>query len=116
VSSRRCAVGVAVTSGVGHFIYDSTDTPFEVEDRTLAHLRLVIMTKMRRGESFMMKLSNADRGDRWLWLHPSIPVQMRFHGSREPALNMAWIDQLMKNASSSNGFVITPEPEPLTED
>jgi len=96
---------------MGHFVYDSTDRPFEVEDRVLLHLRVVIMTKMRRNEPFMMKLDTPDRGDRWFWIHPSIPVQMRFHGSRQPALNMAWIDQLMKNSSNSNGFVISPEPD-----
>ena len=49
-------------------------------------------------------------GRRSFWIHPSIPMQFHFFGSRQPHLNRAWVEQLMVAASSPNGLVITPEP------
>ena len=40
---------------MGRFIYDSAGASVDIEDRTLAHLRIVIMTKLRRSESFMFE-------------------------------------------------------------
>ncbi len=96
---------------MGRFIYDTMSNAIEIDDRTLAHLRIVIMNKMRRSESFMFEFEPGDgSGRRSFWIHPSVPMQFHFFGSRQPHLNRAWIEQLMLSASSPNGLVITPEP------
>ena len=96
---------------MGKLIYGVTSTSFDIEDRTLAHLRIVISTKLRRGEPFLFDVDLGDgTGHRSLWLHPAVPLQFHFHGSRAPRINRAWIDDLMQSANSLSGLVITPEP------
>jgi hypothetical protein len=97
---------------MGRFIYDTINNSVDIEDRTLAHLRIVIMNKLRRGESFTFTIDMDSEGisRRSFWVHPSVPLQFAFHGSREPRLNRAWIDALMTSASSPNGLFVVPEP------
>ena len=96
---------------MGKFIYDTASNSFEVEDRTLAHLRIVIMNKLRRSESFMFDLVMSDgSGSRSFWINPAASIQFQFFGSRNPRINRAWIEELMAAASGPNGLGITPEP------
>ena len=39
---------------MGRLIYGTGDTDVEFEDRLLAHLKVVISTKLRRNEAFML--------------------------------------------------------------
>lgn len=97
---------------MGRFIYDTIANSVEIEDRTLAHLRVVIMNKLRRSESFMFTVDLDSEGisRRSFWMSPSIPLQFAFHGGREPRLNRMWIETLMISASSPNGLFVVPEP------
>lgn len=96
---------------MGRFIYDTMANSVELEDRTLAHLRIVIMNKLRRSEPFMFDVDiNDGTGRRTFWIHPSVPIQLHFYGTRSPRINRFWIDDLMKSASGPNGLTITPEP------
>ncbi len=98
---------------MGRFIYDTLNNSIDIEDRTLAHLRIVIMNKLRRSESFMFTVDLDSEGisRRSFWMHPSVPLQFAFHGSREPRLNRLWIDALMVSASSPNGLFVVSEPQ-----
>jgi hypothetical protein len=96
---------------MGRFIYDTLGNAVEVEDRTLAHLRIVFMNKLRRAEPFMFDVDAGPGGDRRsFWIHPSVPLQFHFHGSRTPRINRLWVEELMQNASGPNGLFISPEP------
>lgn len=97
---------------VGKLVYNALGHSFDIEDRTLAHLRLVFMNKLRRGEPFMFHFPFGDgSGTRSLWIHPSIPLVMHFYGSRAPQVNRRWVDELMHEASSPNGLTVTAEPD-----
>ena len=98
---------------MGRFIYDTLNNSIDIEDRTLAHLRIVIMNKLRRSESFMLTVDLDSEGisRRSFWMHPSVPMQFAFHGSREPRLNRLWIESLMVSASSPNGLFVVAEPQ-----
>lgn len=98
---------------MGRFIYDTLNNSIDIEDRTLAHLRIVIMNKLRRSESFMFTVDLDSEGisRRSFWMHPSVPLQFAFHGSREPRLNRLWIEALMVSASSPNGLFVVSEPQ-----
>ena len=98
---------------MGRFIYDTLNNSIDIEDRTLAHLRIVIMNKLRRSESFMftVDLDSECISRRSFWMHPSVPLQFAFHGSREPRLNRLWIESLMVSASSPNGLFVVSEPQ-----
>jgi len=97
---------------MGALIYDGNEVDFD--DRLLAHLHVVIMQKLRRGESFCMSWRdrNDTGGRNSLWLHPSIPLYFRFFGSKQPVINREWIQILVLASNSPQGLVVTPEPEP----
>lgn len=96
---------------MGRFIYDTMANAVDIDDRTLAHLRLVVMNKLRRGESFMFDVEVGDgSGRRSFWMDPSVPLQFHFFGSRAPRINRAWVEELMLAASGPNGLTIVPEP------
>lgn len=96
---------------MGRFIYDTVANAVDIDDRTLAHLRIVVMNKLRRSESFMFDVEVGDgSGRRSFWMHPSVPIQFHFYGSRQPRINRVWVEDLMLAASGPNGLAITPEP------
>ena len=96
---------------MGKFIYTTASHSVDIEDRTLAHLRIVIMNKLRRSESFMFDVEIGDgSGRRSFWMHPSVPLQFHFFGSRQPRINRLWVEELMQAASGPNGLTIVPEP------
>lgn len=97
---------------MGRFIYDTNANSVDIDDRTLAHLRIVMMNKLRRSEAFMFDVEIGDgSGRRSFWIHPSVPIQFHFFGSRQPRINRTWIEVLMLAASGPNGLTILPEPE-----
>lgn len=96
---------------MGRFIYDATGNSVDIDDRTLAHLRVVVMNKLRRGESFMFDIEIGDgSGRRSFWVNPSVPLQFHFFGSRHAQINRRWVEELMQAASGPNGLTIVPEP------
>ncbi|WP_194409520.1 ATP-dependent DNA ligase [Microbacterium cremeum] len=96
---------------MGRFIYDASSTSVDIDDRTLAHLRIVMMNKLRRSEPFMFDVEIGDgSGRRSFWIHPSVALQFHFFGSRQPRINRLWIEELMLAASGPSGLSIVPEP------
>lgn len=97
---------------MGHFVYQSADRPWAIDDRTVAHLRLVVMTKLRRDESFMLCLITPSESERWFWMDAAVPIQFVTTVDRDWTINHAWIDALMRSANSADGMRILPEPPP----
>jgi len=100
---------------MGKLLYGAPATELEIDDRLLAHLKLVIVAKLRRNEGFMLLWEHSPAegsGRESLWMHPSIPLQFHFLGSKRPALNTEWLDVLMASANTADGLRITPEPAP----
>lgn len=98
---------------MGTLTYDST-MRVDFDDRLLAHLRLVIGMKLRRGESFFLSWkddNNMGEGSSTIWLNPSIPIAFRFSGSRDVSINARWLDDLVTTANSATGLRPIPEPE-----
>jgi len=97
---------------MGKFIYGSGATSVDVDDRALAHIRLALTTKLRRGESCMFDLElGAGLGRKTFWVHPGVPLQFHFFGSRIPRINRAWVEELIVAASSPGGLWLVPEPK-----
>jgi hypothetical protein len=83
-----------------------------IDDRLLAHLQIVIITKFRKSEPFLMSwLDSQSIGDgrSALWLHPGLAIYFKFLGSRTPAIDRDWLDYLMTSADSSTGLVLRDE-------
>ena len=84
----------------------------EFDDRVLAHLQIVIVQKIRRGESFLMSWrDSADTGDGHsaIWIHPAQNLYFKFSGSRSPSINPEWIEHLTASANSSRGLLVMRE-------
>ena len=90
----------------------------EFDDRVLAHLQIVIGSKLRRGEAFHFSwrddVSVGD-GRTTIWVHPRSSLVYKYYGSRRPTLNRAWIDALAQTANSPSGLYLVPEPPPPAE-
>lgn len=98
---------------MGTLTYDVV-SKVDFEDRALAHLQIVIASKLRRGESFnfsWVKAPADGSGRTTVWLHPSIPLAWDFAGSRPPAINRQWLEVLMESANSAGGLHLVPEPQ-----
>jgi hypothetical protein len=98
---------------MGTLLYGSPPSDVEMDDRLLAHLKVVIVQKMRRNEPFLIswEVAPVDGSGRMsLWMHPSIPLQFKFVGSRAPTLNSDWLDALARASMSVDGLRIMPEP------
>lgn len=86
--------------------------PIHIEDRALAHLKVVIATKLRRDESFTLSWRHPDdepRGRSTIWLHPSIPLRFIFDDPEPTELSREWIEDLANSANSSGGITLVAE-------
>ena len=85
---------------------------FELEDRLLAHLQVVISTKLRRSENFFISwiIPQCDGGGRHVvWIDNGVPLRIRYATSRPPAINREWAETLALSANTNNGLIITEE-------
>ena len=101
---------------MGSLTYDRVTVEFD--DRILAHLQIVIVQKLRRGESFLLSWRNAaeaGNGRSSAWLHPAIPLYFKFSGGQPPSINPLWLAQLTRSANSSQGLVATGEERAMAE-
>ena len=99
---------------MGHLLYGDGRDPLELDDRTLAHLRIVIGAKLRRRESFFLSWKNeAARGGgrASVWMDAAIPLQFRFSSSAPQPINREWLEQLSLSANSAAGLQLSAEPE-----
>lgn len=95
---------------MGYLSYENHE--YQFEDRTLAHLHIVIVNKLSHGHSFAMSWKDLDAvggGRTSIWLHPSSNLRFHFDGSRSPALNRDWLAQLAESAESSRGLIVEAE-------
>jgi hypothetical protein len=97
---------------VGTIYYGGSDTPINIEDRALAHLKVVIATKLRRNETFTLSWTHPEdqpRGRSTIWLHPSIPLRFVFDTPEPTELSRQWIEELANSATSSGGIMLVAE-------
>ena len=98
---------------MGTIYYGDTASPIEIEDRPLAHLKVVIATKLRRGESFTLSWTHSadqEEGRSTVWLHPSIPLRFVFDDPEPALLSRAWVEALANSANSTGGLTLVDEP------
>ncbi|MBB6389763.1 integrase [Microbacterium thalassium] len=106
---------------MGTIYYGGSDTPIHIEDRALAHLKVVIVTKLRRNETFTLSWQHPDdepRGRSTIWLHPSIPLRFVFDDPEPTELSREWISDLANSVSSTGGIMLVAEhidAEPETD-
>lgn len=107
---------------MGHLIYGIAPA-IEIEDWALRHLQAVMMTKLRRDESFTFSWDNEpdvdgddtdelDEPGRYetVWVSKSIPLYFSYSHPRTRSLNKQWLTALAA-AANSTGLHLIPEPE-----
>ncbi len=94
---------------MGSVFYGSSPSPIRIPDRLLAHVKVVIVTKLRRGESFTMSWrhsAGAPAGRSTVWIQPSIPLRFVFGSSEPEVLDPALLQALAISANSSSGLTV----------
>lgn len=95
---------------MGLMFYGGRSDAIFIEDRALAHLKVVIATKLRRNESFTLSWRHPDDSGRsTIWLHPAVPLRFVFDDPKPPELSTEWITAMANSANSSGGISLIPE-------
>lgn len=95
---------------MAHLFYGNTTEPIEMPDRLLAHVKVVIATKLRRNESFTLSWRHpADEapGRSTIWIQPAIPLRFVFDTVEPDSLDNAFLKELANSANSSGGLTIS---------
>lgn len=103
---------------MGRLTYEGTQK-VEIEDRALTHLQIVITAKLRRGEPFALSWKDdisTGGGRSTVWVNAQSSIVFKYHGSRQPSINRAWIDALTQTANAPSGLYLVPEPAPHRAD
>ncbi|WP_295838115.1 hypothetical protein [uncultured Microbacterium sp.] len=97
--------------------YGTTPEPITIDDRMLAHVKVVVATKLRRGESFTLSWVHGPQepvGRSTIWLQPSIPLRFVFDSEQPEALDQKLLKRLANDANSSRGLSLdVPLDEPV---
>lgn len=99
---------------MGSLVYGISGVTVDIEDRELAHLRIVMLSKLRRGESFSFTVSHGTdtgSGRTSFWMHEAVPLVFRFSGNKPPAISRVWIELLADSAGRPDGLHNLPEPK-----
>jgi len=97
---------------MGTLFYGSQGTPIQINDRALAHLKAVVVAKLRRDEAFTLSLQHEDGSGRsTVWLSSSIPLRFTFEEAVRPDLNPDWLEDLAESANLLGGITLVPERE-----
>lgn len=100
---------------MGSLRYGNPSAEIAFDDRALAHLQIVITSKLRRRESFVFSWTSSGSGRSAVWLDPTSTLFFHYHGSRLPSINREWINVLAASSNSPGGLVFTSEPPARTE-
>ena len=94
---------------MGKLFYGSDSHPAELPDRVLAHIKAVVASKLRRGESFTLSWQHPDDvpgGRSTLWINPSIPLRFVFTNPDGEVLDPEILKRLAASANSTAGLVV----------
>jgi hypothetical protein len=96
---------------MGHMHYGTKPEIITFDDRLLWHLKLVVLAKLRRRESFSFSWRRTDDdGLACIWLHPHCDLVFEFDSDSEPEVNHSWLEALMHSANTTGGMHVIPEP------
>lgn len=97
---------------MGTLFYGDARTPIAIEDRALAHIKIVVLSKLRRGEGFGFSWDEkgTNKGRSTVWLNSSSTLQFEFTGARETTIDNSWVDALTVAAESSLGLTLVDQP------
>lgn len=95
---------------MGYLHYGSPPESFQFDDRTLAHVELVVLAKLRRNESFALTIDAPDDGRQTIWINSSASLRFEFDTTKVD-VNREWLEELIDSANTTTGMKVLPEPE-----
>ena len=93
---------------MGKLLYGSPPESFEMDDRTLAHVEIVILAKLRRNEAFALLIDRPNGGRSTIWINAASTLHFLFEKSAHE-INRAWLEDLIESANGSAGMRVLPE-------
>lgn len=97
---------------MGRLVYDGA-VRFSMDDRTLAHLQVVVADKLRRRESFAFTWPQTveEGGGRVsVWISGSSALAFTFDHRGPYRMNRLWLEELARSANSPGGLQLIEEP------
>jgi len=95
---------------MGQLLYGATAATFPLDDRTLAHLEMVILSKLRRNEGFALSIENGHGGRTALWISAHSELRFVFEKSRSE-IDRDWLERLVDDANSPSGLSLPAEAD-----
>lgn len=107
---------------MGSLIYGIAPA-IEIDDRALKHVQAVMIAKLRRDKSFAFSWDAEpdvggdekqpdDSGKHGsVWISRSSSLYFSYSSNRDMPLNPKWLDLLAREANTSRGLRVLPEPE-----
>ena len=95
---------------MGSLHYGSPPTSYQLDDRALAHVELVVLAKLRRNESFAFSLDGPKGGRTTIWVSAASTLRFEFDETTHE-INRLWLDELIDSANTTTGLRVVPEPE-----
>ncbi|WP_374010109.1 hypothetical protein [Leifsonia sp. LS-T14] len=102
---------------MGRLLYGSASQEYEFDDRTLSHVKIAVVTKLRRHESFLLNWqvpSDQGGGRISLWISREIPLAFVFADTTPPKLNERWLEVLMQSSQRTGGMNVVTEADAET--
>jgi len=94
---------------VGTLFYGASRTPIRIDDRILAHLKLVVTSKLRRNEPFLISWhdsADVGGGRSSIWVHPTCDLHYKFDGGSTAAIDQDLIEAMSVAANAARGIEI----------
>jgi hypothetical protein len=85
---------------------------YELDDRLLAHLQMVVSAKLRRGEKFMLSwYSRPEEGGhrQALWIDNGLHLSFTYAGASIPKISREWVEGMAQAAATAAGLQLTDE-------
>lgn len=96
-----------MTSTMGTLQYGS-DLQVDLADDVLGHLEAAVISKLRRGESFALRLDD-ESGARTVWMSAASQLVFSYTAER-PAIDRAWLEAIVETANTPAGLRLLPKP------
>ncbi len=95
---------------MGHLLYGMTPERVDLDDRTLAHLQIVMSTKLRRRENFWIEFvrgAEEGGGREAIWVDHAMPLVFHYVSVHHPETDRMWIEDLVSQASDRGRVIIS---------
>ncbi|MFB2580507.1 ATP-dependent DNA ligase [Herbiconiux sp. P15] len=98
---------------MGYLHIGTSGWAVQLDDRTLAHLKIVILSCLRKGQGISFTCTRAAEqgsGRETFWITPSTDLRFQFFGNRAPHLNRGWLQLMADSCSAGTGLYVMDEP------